>query len=1040
LFCLILSAATVATLFYLGFKVSQKQNEQASFSKSPIINLASLSLPFVPNQGQWNKKVKFKADLFSGALLVGENELVYSLVVADKTSDKAKPAEQSEIFAAKPELNRSLVFKEKFVSPDGQELDFCPRGEEKTGARVSYFRGKEASSYLSQVPSYKSLSLGRVFPGIEVRLRASSGNVEKLFYLNPGARAEDIVLKVEGIASIKVAEDGYLLLQSEAGDLAMMKPRAFQEKNGQKRPVEVAYELRDQDKYGFKVIGTYDPEATLIIDPALSTLSASTFVGGTGNDRGFCLAVDGDGYVYVAGYTLSASSDYPTTSGAYDTTANGGYDLFVSKLNNSLTELVASTYLGGKGTDYVYSMALAQDGNIFLTGITNSTDFPTTPGAYQRNYQGGEYDSFIVKLSSDLSSLLASTYLGGRGLDYSSALSLIPFSYENDRVVITGMTDSPDFPVSPGAFSTSLKGGQDVFVAILSNSLGTIEASTLIGGSDYDIGSAIAVDGLGHFWVAGRTKSPDFPVTPNAYDSTYNGDYDGFVLHLAPDLNELYSSTYIGGHGSDYLYSLALGSQNKVFVAGYTNSSDYPVTEGAYDTSYNGSYDVFISKLSPSLETLTASTFLGSSDDDRCRAMVVDGLGSIYLTGWTKSAYFPTTSGAYSRTHNGSFEVFISKISGNLGVLFASTLVGGGNDDLGYSLAVDSSGKVYVTGYTQSSAFPVTENTYDSSLSGTDVFVLEFSSTDRYLLTVSRSGDGEGVVISSDGGINCGSDCSELYDSGQQVTLSATPDQNSVFAGWSGEVIGVDNPVTITMDSEKTAIAKFVPAGATFTLTVIKSGPGQGTVKSEDGQIDCGEICTTTYPAGTVVKLTATPDENSGFDSWTGDISSTTNTITFIMDEDKTAIAVFGPTPLPDLSGEWQSLKVSGFMGRTKVIAGTLLVKNLGEAVASSGYKISFYLSNNGSSLDTLLNNRVISFDLKAESSRTISYVYYLRSTVLVSGKYLVAYLDSDNILEEKNENNNLVVFGRIGETSAVAGEDELQRSLKKGSPKPVIR
>ncbi|MGB9893936.1 MAG: hypothetical protein ACPLRA_05940, partial [Candidatus Saccharicenans sp.] len=149
LFCLILSAAALATLFFLGFKLSSGQDEKVSFSKSPTINLANLSLPFVPNEGQWDKRVKFRADLFSGALLVAENELVYSLVAPDKTSGKAKSIEQSELFGAKPELGRLLIFKEKFVNQDGQELGFFPAGEEKTGAKVSYFRGKDFSNWLS---------------------------------------------------------------------------------------------------------------------------------------------------------------------------------------------------------------------------------------------------------------------------------------------------------------------------------------------------------------------------------------------------------------------------------------------------------------------------------------------------------------------------------------------------------------------------------------------------------------------------------------------------------------------------------------------------------------------------------------------------------------------------------------------------------------------------------------------------------------------------------------------------------------------------
>lgn len=1016
----ILLAFAVVFLLLSGFRVSLEKSPLAPAELTAGVNLAGISLPFVENQGQWDSRVRFRADLFSGALLITEEELVYGLVSA--RSGKVQQDVGNEDYPAPgPNSSRLLVFKEKFLTTDGRKLLLAPAGKEIAGTAVSYFGSPVSASWKIGLPSYNSLKLGSIYPGIEVELKAAAGNVEKYFYLAPGARVEDINIKVEGIEDLTLSNNGNLILNSGAGSLEMVRPAGYQEIAGQRIPVQVAYEIRGQNEYGFSISGSYDPNFTLVIDPALSTLSASTFIGGTGNDRGYCIAVSPAGKVYVAGYTVSIfKSDFPTTTGVFDTSANGSYDIFISRLNDSLTELEASTYLGGNSADYVYGLSIAEDGNIFLTGITSSRDFPVTAGAFQTQYQGGEYDAFVVKISPDLDLLLGSTFLGGSGIDYGADLRVIPASYNNDTIVVVGMTGSADFPVTPGTYNQSLGGDQDAFVAVMSNSLGTMAAATFIGGSDYDIASAVAVDGPGHFWVAGRTRSADFPVTPGAFDGTYNGDYDGFVLHLNPQLNVLYSSTYIGGSGADFLYALGLeGEVNPaVYIAGYTSSSDYPVSENAYDKTFSGIYDVFVSKLDTSLNYLMASTFLGGVSEDLCRSLVVDASGNPYIAGWTRSASYPITSFTYDPGHNGGWDAFVTKLSVKLGAVLASTFIGGSADDLAYSLTVDSSGNVYITGYTQSSAFPMTEDTYDKDISGTDVFVARFAAVDSYQLTVSRSGEGSGSVTSLDGGIECGSDCSETYDEGFIVTLKAEPVENSVFGGWSGDVTSPDNPIYFKMDSNKNITASFVPAEATYTLTVVKSGPGNGTVTSEDKEIDCGDTCSATYPAGTLVKLTATPDESSGFERWDGDIYGTTRTVSFLMNGDKTVVAVFGPYPLSDLGGEWVSIKVSRFLGQTIVLSGFLKMINDGDGELKGNYKISYYLSADGQNLDTLIETRSLSYNLAPDSTRIITVAWYLSQNLNPVGQYLIAVLDADNEIEEKDETNNRVVFGPINATS----------------------
>ncbi|HOE14562.1 MAG TPA: SBBP repeat-containing protein, partial [Candidatus Saccharicenans sp.] len=528
-----------------------------------------------------------------------------------------------------------------------------------------------------------------------------------------------------------------------------------------------------------------------------------------------------------------------------------------------------------------------------------------------------------------------------------------------------------------------------------------------------ELASPSVGNGYGYtVYVAGRTKSSDFPVTSRGYDGSFHGGYDGVIFRISSDLSELYVSTYLGGSRDDNIYALTRDRQSKILVAGYTASADYPVSSAAYSNSLKGGFDLFISKLSADLDYLLFSSYFGGTSDDYCRSIITDSYDNVYLTGWTQSTDFPVTSGAFSTNHNGGLEAIVCKISSNLQVLLASTYLGGMANDLSYALALDDSGNVYVTGYTSSSAFPLPDETYDDSVSGTDAFVAKFGAVDQYLLTVNVLGSGQ--VVSHDGGIDTSFDNSQVYDTGTKVILEAAPAAGYIFGGWGGDVHSTDATLTLTMNSDKVITAKFAPEGATYTLTVVKSGSGSGTVTSDDEAINCGTVCSQSYTSGTLIKLTATPDENSGFEGWSGDISSTSSTVPVIINGDMTIIAVFGPPPLPDLTGEWHDLKITRFLGRTTIITGFFELKNISEAPADYGYKVSYYLSSDGISLDIPLNTRAITLALLGESSRKLMFTRYVEGSVNVSGKYLVAVIDPENVLTEESKTNNLVVYGPL--------------------------
>jgi len=394
----------------------------------------------------------------------------------------------------------------------------------------------------------------------------------------------------------------------------------------------------------------------LIIDPLL----ASTFIGGSYSDGGYSIALDEGGNVYVTGDTYS--SDYPTTSGAYDESHNGYYDVFVSKLNSSLSNLLASTFIGGSDYDRGNSIALDGGGNVYITGYTWSSEYPTTSGAYDESFNGGYYDVFVSKLNSSLSSLLASTFIGGSDYDRGNSIAL-----DGDRnVYITGETDSSNYPTTSGAYDESYNGYGDVFVSKLNSSLSTLLSSTFIGGSDYDRGNSIALDGGGNVYITGYTGSSNYPTTSGAYDESHNGESDVFVSKLNSSLSTLLSSTFIGGSSGDSGRSIALDGGGNVYITGETDSSDYPTTSGAYDESHNGDEDVFVSRLNSSLSSLLSSTFIGGSDDDYGNSIALDGGGNVYVTGETESSNYPTTSGAYDESHNGDEDVFVSRLNSNL--------------------------------------------------------------------------------------------------------------------------------------------------------------------------------------------------------------------------------------------------------------------------------------------------------------------------------------------------------------------------------------
>lgn len=397
------------------------------------------------------------------------------------------------------------------------------------------------------------------------------------------------------------------------------------------------------------------------LSPDLSQLLAITYLGGSGEDVIFDLAIDDDGNILAAGQTNS--SDFPTTIGVYDESYNGSQDVFAAKLSPDLGSLLASTYIGGAGTDHVRSIIACQDGDIILSCFLASPNLYTSEGAISSEYQGGPFmatDYYLIKLDGDLSLCNAATYIGGPGEEYESRLIEAP----DGSFYLSGTSSSTNLPISDGAFDNYCNGALDGYIAHIGVTLDTVLEATYMGGDADDWTYRAALADNGDIYITGHV-SETYPTTPGCYDDSYNGgpaeDYaDACLSRLSGDLSTLLASTFLGGSEWDWGLSIAIVDQKNIFLAGETKSTDFPVNSGAFDVSLGGDFDVFLVKFDSSLTVLQSATYIGGANTDRWPAVIARSLDSIYIIGSANSSDFPTTDNAYDTSYNRNGDCFIS--------------------------------------------------------------------------------------------------------------------------------------------------------------------------------------------------------------------------------------------------------------------------------------------------------------------------------------------------------------------------------------------
>lgn len=638
-----------------------------------------------------------------------------------------------------------------------EELDPAP-------VHINYLIGSEPNRWRRDIATFGKLRVNQIYPGVDLIFYGRNGSLEYDFVIHEGADPSQIRFEISGVRALKVDAEGNLVLSTNSAQVQWNHPVLYQEIAGGKQKVNGSFQVRGR-LVTFHT-GVYNHSLPLIIDPVLNY---GSFVGGANSQGARAIGIDASGNVYIAGGTIS--TNMPVTKGAFQTAYGGGTgsesgDAFVAKFNPA-GQLLYLTYVGGQADETATAIAVDGAGDAYITGFTTSADFPVTSGVVQHNFGGfgGNAcyrfgDAFVTVLNPSGSQLMYSTYLGGTEDDAGAAITL---DSAGDAYV-AGMTLSPNFPTTTGAYQTQFGGygGQlgkpfcnnapafyagDAFVAKINPTGAAFLFSTYLGGTSDDAATAIAIDSTQNVYVAGATLSANFPTTTGAFQTTFHGSDpqnvffttgDAFISKLNTSGSSLVYSTYLGGSGDDSIFSLVVDSSGTAYVAGSTSSVNFPVTANAVQPMYAGYYilpelieqlvgDAFVARLNSAGTALLYSTYFGGAENDSGLGVAVDASGLIYLTGATDSPNFPITANATQKTFGGDGgqlnyygvgDGFLAVINPNSTTPVFSTFWGGTMDDAFASAVLDGKGDIWITGNTMSPNAPVTSNAFQSQYTG----------------------------------------------------------------------------------------------------------------------------------------------------------------------------------------------------------------------------------------------------------------------------------------------------------------------------------
>jgi uncharacterized repeat protein (TIGR01451 family) len=640
-----------------------------------------LSLAFEPNMGQTDARVRFLARGGGMTTFFTDTETVMVLSRGRHAEGPERTGQKEQ--AAVGEVEQAVVRMKLAGSSQPRRTT----GLQKLPGISNYFIGNDPAKWRTDLPHYGRIQYEGVYPGIDLLWYGNQRRLEYDFIVAPGADPKQIQVAYEGVESLRVEPGGDLVLRTSLGEMRQLRPRVYQEVGGKQVEVGARYAIVARNRVTFE-LATHDRNRELRIDPVV--LVYSTYLGGSGPDEGYAIAVDAAGSAYVTGEAWS--TDFPTQS-AYQATNRSTrteWSAFVTKFAPAGNALVYSTYLGGNVNDVGSGIAVDGAGSAYVTGYTQSTNFPTQ-SPYQATLAGAQ-NAFVTKLAPAGNALVYSTYLGGSSVDSGSGIAVDAAG----SAYVMGSAGSTNFPTQ-SAYQATKTGVYGTFLTKLTPAGSALVYSTYLGG----YGRGIAVDAAGSAYVTGYTNWTTFP-TQSPYQATFHGYNDAFVTKLTPAGNALVYSTYLGGSGDDQGYGIAVDAAGSAYVTGYTSSTDFP-TQSPYQATLRGTQNAFVTKLTPAGDALVYSTYLGGTGPyrfgggDQGRGIAVDAAGFAYVAGYTNSADFPWLSGLQPPLGLGDQGAFVTKLAPAGNALAYSTYLGS-NGTYGYGIAVDEAGFAYVTG------------------------------------------------------------------------------------------------------------------------------------------------------------------------------------------------------------------------------------------------------------------------------------------------------------------------------------------------------
>ncbi len=706
--------------------------------------LDQLPLYFIENQGQMDERVYYYIQGSDKTLYFTDQGVTFALTDAPPHSISAPPSYDED-----EKKSQRWIVKLDFL---GANSDIRPKGEKQTEAIFSYFKGSP-DQWHTEIPTYGRIVYENLWPGIDLAFYGTVNELKYEFIVHPGADPEQIRLAYRGAERVMLNEAGELEVTTPIGGFTDQSPFAYQDIAGQFVTVPVAYNLDSvsTDQASTVVsfhLGSYDSTRLLVIDPAI--LVYSGYIGGAFDDRGQGVAVDSEGNAYIVGSTSSSYIEgFPVIVGPY-AVHSGSRDAFVAKVRSDGSGLDYCGYIGGSGDEWGAGIAVDESGNAYVIGDTDSSEstFPTTMGP-DLTFNGNK-DAFVAKVRTDGSGLDYCGYIGGAGYESGGGIAVD----ESGNAYVTGGTDSSEstFPVTVGPDMVH-NGSGDTFVAKIQADGSGLDYCGYIGGSGYEWGDGIAVDGIGNAYVVGNTYSSEgdgFPVAigPNL---TYSGGQDAFVAKVQANGRGLDYCGYIGGSDGDGGHGIAVDGLGNSYVIGNTRSSEsegFPVAVGP-DLTYNGEGqsileitgggswggDAFVAKVQANGNNLDYCGYIGGGDNDQGTGIAVDQAGNAYVVGWTRSSEgvgFPLIIGP-DLTYNGGYnDAFVAKVKAGGGELEHCGYIGGSGSDYGFGIATDTKQNAYVVGTTDSSesSFPVSQGPDMTHNDSNDAFVAKILTAD----------------------------------------------------------------------------------------------------------------------------------------------------------------------------------------------------------------------------------------------------------------------------------------------------------------------